>query len=159
MSASPKATVVDATVIVKWYLPEIYSDECIAVLRHAPRIATVDLVFSQLASSLWKRTRQGELSADQSRRILGNLARLPVEFVPISTLAPAAMELAAVSSRTFNDSLYLVLAMREQTKLITADHRWHNLLSTGRLKPYVELVADTARRLAEESAAGASPNT
>ena len=158
MSANPKAIVVDATVIVKWYLQEIYTDECLVVLERAPRIATVDLVFAQLASSLWKRARQGEVSAEQARRILANLARLPIEYAPISTLAPAAMELAAVTSRTFNDSLYLVLAMREKTKLITADHRWHNLLSTGKLKSYVELVSDTARRLAQEGTAGAGPD-
>ncbi|HWD42031.1 MAG TPA: type II toxin-antitoxin system VapC family toxin [Fimbriimonas sp.] len=147
MSDSAKPIVVDATVLVKWYLPEMYSDECLRLLDSGQDLMTADVAVSQVASTFWKRVRTGELKAGEARRIVANLTRLPIRFVPMSVLAPSAMELSSISTRTFNESLYLVLAMREETRLVTADHRWHTLLATGKLKGHIELVTDAVKRL------------
>jgi predicted nucleic acid-binding protein len=131
--------VVDATVILKWYLPEIYSDESRKLLDHF-EIYTVDVAISQVATALWKRLKTGEVKAHQGKRIVANLVRLPIHFVAASLLANNAIELSSYSTRTFNECLYFVLALREQTKLVTADFSWYTMMSTGKLKGHVGFV-------------------
>jgi len=139
--------VVDATVLIKCYLPEIYSEDCLKLLHRELPIKTCEYAMVQIGASLWKRSRSGEVKLTDAKRILKSLSRLPVEFVPTSLLTEAALDLSSFSGRTFHESLYLVLALREETALITADHRWHALLSTGKLKNYVDFVADVNLRL------------
>ena len=144
--------VVDATVLIKCYLSEIYSDECVTLIESGQPIATAEIAISQIATALWKRSRTGEVKASEATRILGNLAKLPIHFEQIAPLAEQAMELSTFSARTFNESLYFVLALRHQPRVVSADHRWCNLLSTGKLKPYIEFVGDTNARLRKKSA-------
>lgn len=138
--------VVDAAVITKWYVPEIYSDECRALLDGDFEFFVPEVAISQVSSALWKRARTGEVRPELANRIVKSLCRLPVTFVSTGTLGPNAMELATVSGRTFNEAMYFVLAFRLKSKVVTADHRWYTLLSTGKLKSHIELVTDTVRK-------------
>lgn len=147
---SGRLLVVDASVLIKCYLPEIYSEECLRLLNRELPTKTCEYALNQIGASLWKRSRSGEVKVSDAKRILRSLARLPIEFVPTSVLAEAALELSSFSGRTFYEALYLVLALREETALITADHRWHALLATGKLKTYVDFVADVNIRLDRE---------
>ncbi len=137
--------VVDSTVLTKLYVPEIYSDECRSLLDSGTEILVPEIAISQVSTALWKRARTGDIKPELANRIVKSLSRLPVTYVSTSSLAPAAMELAIASGRTFNESLYFVLALREETKLVTADHRWYTMLSTGKLKSHIELVVDTVK--------------
>lgn len=139
MTDNRPTIVVDATVMIKWYLPELYTDESLRLLDTF-NICTVDIAMSQVGNALWKRIRTGEVKPHEGKRIISSLERMPIRFVPMSVLAVAAMELAAISTRTFNESLYFVLALREHTKVVTADFRWYGMLSTGKLKSYVGFV-------------------
>ena len=131
--------------LTKWYVPEMYSEECRQLLDLDVQIFVPEAAISQVSGALWKRARTGEVKPDLANRIVRSLCRLPISFVPTSSLGPAAMELAVASGRTFNESLYFALALRKGTKLVTADHRWYTLLSTGRLKSHIELVVDTVK--------------
>jgi predicted nucleic acid-binding protein len=139
VTASRPAIVIDASVIVKWYLPEIYSEESLKLLDEY-EIHTVDVAIPQVATALSKRIRTGEVKGHEGKRIMENLVKLPIHFAPMDTLASNAIELGSITSRSFNESLYFVLALRRQTKLITADFRWYGMLSTGKLKKYVAFV-------------------
>ncbi len=139
MSGSRPKVVVDATVVMKWYFPEIYSKESLELLDKF-EVCTVDVVVSQVATALWKRVRTGEVKAHESKRIVKNLVRLPIKFAPADSLAHNAMELSSYSTRTFNESLFFVLALQEKTKLVTADFSWYTMLSTGKLKNYIGFV-------------------
>ena len=142
--------VVDASVLIKCYLPEIYSEECLKLMGRDLPMKTCEYAFTQIGASLWKRSRSGEVKVSEAKRIIKSLARLPIEFVPTGLLAEGALELSSFSGRTFHESLYLVLALREETSLVTADHRWHALLATGKLKSYVDFISDVNVRLDRE---------
>jgi predicted nucleic acid-binding protein len=146
VSDNPAPIVVDATVLTKWYVPELYSEECRRLLDLKAEFFVPEAAISQVSGALWKRARTGELRPDLANRIVRSLCRLPVTYVPTSSLGPAAMELAIASGRTFNESLYFALALRKGTRLVTADHRWFTLLSTGKLKSHIELVVDTLKK-------------
>jgi predicted nucleic acid-binding protein len=131
--------VVDASVIVKWYLPELYSEDALALLDRY-QVVTVDTVVAQIGSVLWKRIKPGEMRAQEGRDIMRNLVNLPIRFCPASVLAANAIEFSSYTARTFNESLFFVLALREKTRLVTADFNWYTMLSNGKLKRYIGFV-------------------
>jgi predicted nucleic acid-binding protein len=137
-----KPLIVGASVVMKWYFHEPFSDECLRLSGGSVMLAAPDLIYPQIGGALVKRVRAGEIKRDEAHRILANLRRLPIRAVSADELAPAALEIATVTARTFTESLYFALAMREQTTLVTADRWWFSLLSTGPMKRYLTWVGD-----------------
>ena len=56
--------VIDASIAVKWVVPEPDCDRAEA-LRDHPLVAP-DLLFAECANVLWKKVRRGELSKDEA---------------------------------------------------------------------------------------------
>ncbi|HKO55026.1 MAG TPA: type II toxin-antitoxin system VapC family toxin [Thermoanaerobaculia bacterium] len=54
--------VVDASVAIKWFVPEVHSITAIQVLHGEAALAAPDLIYSEFGNTLWKKTRRGELS-------------------------------------------------------------------------------------------------
>jgi predicted nucleic acid-binding protein len=69
--------VVDASVAVKWVLKEPDSDAARRIAEQAELLAP-DLLWAELGSLLWRRQRQGELSASDARGMLLTLRAFPV---------------------------------------------------------------------------------
>ena len=134
--------VVDASVAIKWLLPEAYSDECLALLDRGVPIVVPDFIVSQVGMGLAKRVRTGDLKPNWTEHAMAAFLRLPLIRVPTTELAVEAMELAAHGKRHFYDAAYLALAVREKSPLITADWRWYAGIANGPLKDYVKFVRD-----------------
>ena len=134
--------VVDASVAVKWLLPEAYSDECLALLDRNERIVVPDFIVAQVGMGLAKRVRTGDLKPAWTERAMATFLRLPLVRVSAADLAVEAVGLAAYGKRHFYDAFYLALAVREGVPLVTADWRWYAALSNGPLKEYVRFVRD-----------------
>ncbi len=134
--------VVDASVAIKWLLPEAYSDECLALLDRNEPIYVPDFLIAQVGAGLAKRVKTGDLKPGWTEQAMATLLRLPLVRVPTADLAVEAIGLAARGKRPFPDAAYLALAVREGVPLITADWRWYVVVSNGPLKPYVRFVRD-----------------
>ncbi len=133
---------VDASVAIKWLLPEAYSDECLALLERNERIVVPDFLYAQVGMGLAKRVKTGDLKAAWTEEAMTALVRLPLVRVPAAEIAVEAIGLASHGKRHFYDAAYLALALREGVPLITADWRWYAVVSTGPLKDYVRFVRD-----------------
>ena len=113
--------VVDASVAIKWFLPEPH-DDCAARLRRtAGGLDAPDLLHAEVAGALWKRVRRRELGAAAAERIVDALARLPIESHPARLLAAAALRIARATGLTVHDYLYLATALLTDGTLVTAD--------------------------------------
>jgi predicted nucleic acid-binding protein len=134
--------VVDASVAIKWLLPEAYSDECLALLDRGERIVVPDFIVAQVGMGLAKRVRTGDLKSAWTEQAMATFLRLPLVRVPTVELATDAVGLASSTKRHFYDAAYLTLAVRERTPLITADWRWYAALANGPLKEYVRFVRE-----------------
>ena len=141
-AAETKRWVVDAGVVVKWYLHEPFSLDALRLARRENDLLVPDLIYSQVGAVLWKRVKANELRREDAQRIISNLRRLPLITFASADLAPAAMEIATATARSFNESLYFALAMRENTQLVTGDHRWYGLVMTGPMKNHVKWLED-----------------
>jgi predicted nucleic acid-binding protein len=115
--------VVDASVVVKWFVPEIHSDAARRLLALPHEYVAPDLLFAETANTIWKKIRRQELTAEDGHRLVADIARIAVETVSCLALAEDAHAFASATGRTVYDAMYVALAVRLDTRLLTADDR------------------------------------
>jgi predicted nucleic acid-binding protein len=157
-----KACVVDASVAVKWYIPEVHHESALELLTLQRRgevwLHIPDLFLSETANILWKKFRSGELDLRQTGKIASALRAVPKTVHSSEVLQPAALDLACATSRTVYDCLYLTLAASLGCKLVTADQKLYRALRNTRwqsLVCWVGEISKVARDPAREHDPGA----
>ena len=123
------ALVIDASIALKWLLPESLSQEALALLTAYPLLHVPDLVYPEIGNILWKRVRKGEITQEKAGELLSWLANLSLSVHPSAPLIHTALEIACGYGRTVYDSLYIALAVREGCQVVTADEKLLNGLS------------------------------
>jgi predicted nucleic acid-binding protein len=136
------ACVVDASVAVKWFLPEVHWEAAWRLrdsqtALHAP--AFFELEFSNV---LCKKVRRGELSRQDANLMLEQLGRVTINRHPDARLVRAALDLAHQLRQNLYDCLYLALALQLKTHLVTADQRFHHALRTTTLASHLLWIED-----------------
>lgn len=121
-----KSYVIDASVAVKWYIPEPLSDAADKYLQlykdKQAKLLAPDLLLVEVGSVLWKKTRTNEITGDDARAIMqAFMVHCPVSMVRSGELLPSAYDLAMAQGLTVYDSVYLALAIAAGAKLVTAD--------------------------------------
>ena len=135
--------VVDASVAVKWFLPEPHSLEALRLLDGESELLVPDLLWAEVGNVLWKRWRQGELPEEAAAGILRDLRKLPLAVHPADGIAEVAWSFASRLGRSFYDSLYLALAASQSCSMITADRRLWN--AVGSAVPSLVWIEDISR--------------
>ena len=123
--------VVDASVAIKWFLPEPHSLQALRLLEGERELLAPDLIWAELGNVLWKRWRQGELADENARTILRDLRRVPLLIHPAEEIAETAWSIASQFQRSFYDSLYLALAPSQSCSMVTADRRLWNAVASA----------------------------
>ena len=68
--------VVDASVAVKWYIPEIHGDEAERILGSGYEMCAPDLLYSEVANVLWKHARRDAITVERAKAIMAALSRV-----------------------------------------------------------------------------------
>ena len=128
MSEFPVSCVVDASVGIKLFLPEEYSEDvqgffvqCFAQPESGLHVP--DLFFVECANILWKKIRRGEYDTARAASDLAALRGLRLPTTPTSELMERALEIACTHDVTAYDACYLALAEAKGVPLLTADDR------------------------------------
>lgn len=127
--------VVDASVAVKWFLPEPLADAAEILLGGAYELLAPELLVLEVENALWKRLRRHELAGASARRIVRDLERAPIEMFSIRRWASLALDLAVRYEITVYDGLYLAVATGHDCRLVTADRRLFEACSRGGAGP------------------------
>jgi predicted nucleic acid-binding protein len=135
--------VIDASVAIKWFLPEVHSINAVSLLNAGCELLAPDLIFAECGNVLWKRWLRKELEPEVIPAILSDLRRMSVKIVPISPLAREASAIAIGYRRSFYDSLYLALAVLAQGRMVTADEKLCHALMGTPLATRVVLIGDS----------------
>jgi predicted nucleic acid-binding protein len=122
--------VLDASVAVKWVLREEHAAEARRILSTKELLAP-HLLWAEVGNTLWKRHRRSESSVEEVRRMWGEIQRLPVTTFAHWPLLPAAFDLAISLDQTVYDCLYLALAEARDSTMVTADRRFHEVVSAS----------------------------
>ncbi len=134
--------VVDASVVVKWFVPEVHAEAAQSLLREGLSLYSPDLVRAEIGNVLWKKWRRDEVSSDTVEAVLRDLEGFNLEIKPSTLLLGVAWDVARRFDRTFYDGLYVALAMRTDCPLVTADRKLYNALGESDLSENVLWVED-----------------
>jgi predicted nucleic acid-binding protein len=132
--------VVDASLAVKWVLPEIDSRRALSLyqawVKQRQEILAPSLLQYEVSSAIWKACRRGDLSWEMGRRALETFLRLRLTVLQPPNLVQEAWDMARVYRLpTTYDAAYLALAKLEGCELWSSDSRILNTVA-GRL-PWV----------------------
>jgi predicted nucleic acid-binding protein len=123
--------VLDASIAIKWFVPEIHSDAARRLLASNHTFLVPDFFFPEVVNVLWKRMRRGEDTAENAKQTLADLNAVPVEVYLSQPLMPLALDIALQTDRAVYDSLYLALAIMQRCQMVTADEKFYNALKTS----------------------------
>lgn len=118
-------TVVDASVVLKWYFDEPgtpVADRLLAEHANGEReLLAPDLVVAELGNALWKRIRRRECDPATAGSILALWETEQPPLVPSSLLLSRALVLATRLEHPLYDCLYLAAALAYEASFATAD--------------------------------------
>jgi predicted nucleic acid-binding protein len=123
--------VVDASVVLKWFVDEPDSGPALALrdahIAGTSPIVAPDLLICEVANALLHNPRFTEHDIE---RALSTLYDLQLELVvPTVEVVQAVVRLASRHKLTFYDALYVGLAQELGMELITADRHLHHRVS------------------------------
>lgn len=136
--------VLDASVALKWVLPEPHSDKALA-LRDSYDQRLTDLIaphffLMECGYSLFRAQNKNLLHAGQPRTLLTSILRHSPVLKDVNPLLPPAVELTEQMRVGFYDAFYLALAEGEACEFVTADTKLISALS-GKFPSVVDLVS------------------
>ena len=132
----------DASIAVKWYVPEIHADAAARLLDPAHELHAPDLILPEFGNILWKKVRRGEVTADRGRKIIRAFLAVPLLRHPAAPLLEPAFETAIGTRQTVYDCAYLALSMALACQMVTADERFYKALRPGPLGSSLLCVED-----------------
>jgi predicted nucleic acid-binding protein len=130
--------VMDASVLIKFYVPEILSDRAERLLAKVEKqdidLLVPDLIYPEAGNILWKKQRLKELTRSEVEEITDAVLSLPLKIEASKSLLPLAVNIAIAYGITVYDASYLSLAKVYETTLMTADRRLVDVLAKTDLK-------------------------
>jgi predicted nucleic acid-binding protein len=119
--------VIDASVLVKAFIPENGSEEGGTLLARAEKADIVlvapELIYPETANILWKKVRRNELTPEEAREIAETLLAVPIRAVAAGPTFLLALDIALACGVTAYDAQHVALAEALDCQLITADHK------------------------------------
>jgi predicted nucleic acid-binding protein len=125
------AYVLDASVVLKWFLPEPWAEAARKLRRPSLECHSPDLLLLETCNALWKHVIRGKLDLSVAKETVEALALAPIFLWGASSLFADAIELALETRRSVYDCTYLALAIRRNHPLVTADRRFYDAINAG----------------------------
>lgn len=133
--------VVDASVLVKVYVPEVHSEPAIRFFSDEHELIAPDLMLAEFGNIIWKKSALlGELTEAETKTIVAAAQGLPLGYYYTNGLLPHAMQIALAAKRTVYDSLYIALAESEACQFMTDDRKLQQSLQSTSLASFVTLI-------------------
>ena len=134
--------IIDASVVIKAYVPEILSDKAEEIMAQVAEgelfLIAPDLLYPETGNILWKKHRLHELTLAEVDEIVDAISSLPIKIEASRPVIPLAVTVAVHSGITVYDAMYVTVARIYETKLITADKKLVDRLATTEFSQYVQ---------------------
>ena len=139
--------VVDASIAVKWLLPEPDSAVALEQRRRwtTQRVvpAAPDFLLIELHNVFWKRLQRGELAPDAPVLTGAPTFGLELTWYPFEPLLPLAWRVACQYDVSIYDALYAALAQQLNAPFATADQSLARRLSSA---VHIQMLSPSAPR-------------
>ncbi len=117
------SVVVDASIAVKWFVPEEESGRADELVANRIRLLAPKLIVGEVANAFWKKVQKGLLSPEAARERLSVLPRYFDLLLDLDDLVGSALALACVYDHPIYDLVYLEAAKQHNAVFVTADRR------------------------------------
>jgi predicted nucleic acid-binding protein len=135
--------VVDASVALKWVLPEEESEIAEGLLERGALLHAPAFIFVELANAIWFQMRAGKLNAAEAEGCLRDLREAPLELWDGEEPLPSTLEWAQRLDHAVYDCAYLALALHLGGTYLTADRRfWQKARAHAELRDQVLLLTE-----------------
>lgn len=129
-------SVLDASVVLKWFVSEENSDKAIALRSEfylgTREIVAPDLILYEIANAL---RYNPDFEQSEIKESIQTIYDMGIEIItPTQTLINKVVDIAKLSDITCYDASYYALAEDIKTDLITADKKLYNNLINNGLK-------------------------
>ena len=140
-----KGFIVDGSVAVKWLVPEQHAVAALRLLHEDAGLEAPDIILAEVGNVLWKKWRKGELEAEAVPEMMLDFRKIPLQLFDSDYLFIDAWDIAKKYSRSFYDSLYVALAVKNNRRMVTADLKLYNALKPISLKKHILWIEDSPK--------------
>ena len=112
--------VIDASVAIKWVVPEPDSGRAEILLDHG--LVAPDLIYAECANVLWKKVRRGEMTEEEAEIAAQTLEQADITIAPTRGHLAVATAIAVELDHAAYDAVYLAVAEASDLRLVTADN-------------------------------------
>jgi predicted nucleic acid-binding protein len=133
--------IVDANIVVKWFVAEDDSDAALALRRHGELFAP-DVMLIECRNALLKKVRRQAITADEARRVEREIDSVGVAILPSAPLLREAFRLALQMGEPIYDCIYLAAAIATERILVTADEKFAAKVQRSGAPDRIKLLAD-----------------
>jgi predicted nucleic acid-binding protein len=132
--------VIDASVAVKWFIPEKGTEQAHEVLEDLNFFYAPDIFLMEVDSVLTKKVRTRNISINEAFEKREQFRKLPFKLIDYEKIGEFAFRLSTEFAVTLYDAMYVATAIDYEAILHTADRRLSNGLSTTPFGKYVKYV-------------------
>jgi predicted nucleic acid-binding protein len=122
--------IVDSSVAVKWFVIETDSIKAKQVLLEYKQglweFLAPDLIYVEYGNIIWKKQVFQGFDANDANSAIKDFQNIQFTMTPARSVFKEAFQIAVKYKRTFYDSLYLALSVRENCRFVTAGERFYN---------------------------------
>lgn len=112
-----------------------FRDEALAVLTLVDDILVPDSFRAELVNVVWQWTRENQLTLEVGLDVLTDADSLIMYAAPADELWERALELSVAANHPAYDTLFVALAEREETSLITYDTKLRRKFQNQTIAP------------------------
>lgn len=134
--------VVDASVAIKWYVPEIYEQEATRVQQSGDELPAPELILPEFGNIAWKKVARREITEKEGQKIVTEFSKTKLVLHPHAAIIKSAFTGAMMTNQTVYDWTYLALALSLGCEYVTADERFYKVLEKTKLKKHLLWIGD-----------------
>jgi predicted nucleic acid-binding protein len=134
--------VLDASVAVKWYVPEIYVNEAVKLLDGDHDFHVPELIFPEISNIIWKKVKREDITQTEGRRIIAALLETNWAVHSHKQTLVSAYAGAEATGQTVYDFTYLALAISLDCEFVTADEKIYRTLENTPFKSNLKWIGD-----------------
>jgi predicted nucleic acid-binding protein len=134
--------VIDASVAIKWYVPEIYEQEATRLQQSGDVLHAPELILPEFVNIVWKKIARREIIEKEGQKIVTEFSRTNLVYHPQRQIIKSAFTGAMMTNQTVYDWTYMALALSLGCQFVTADERFYKALEKTKLKKHLLWVGD-----------------
>jgi predicted nucleic acid-binding protein len=134
--------VLDASVVIKWYVPENYFQEAVTLMDGDHHFHVPELILPELGGIVWKKVRRKEIPNTEGKKIIAALLEKDWRVYSHKNTLVSAYVGAEATGQTVYDFAYLALAVSLDCEFVTADGKFYKALENTPFKSNLKWIGD-----------------